>query len=125
MVLESLIGERNIRKNPLLMLVITFVISIGSILIAQLVFPAHASVLSVAFITIGLVPLVHNILAKEEYQEALQRKSSTTFFARHFNLIMIYIWIFVGIILAFSVMYIAMPTEMKQTSFDEQMNAFC
>jgi len=125
MVLESLIGEKNIRKNPLLMLVITFVISIGSILIAQLVFPAHASVLSVAFITIGLVPLVHNILAKEEYQEALQRKSSTTFFARHFNLIMIYIWIFVGIILAFSLMYIAMPTDMKQTSFDEQMNAFC
>jgi uncharacterized membrane protein SpoIIM required for sporulation len=125
MVLESLIGERNIRKNPILILIITFVVSVGSIIAASIIFPSHASVLSVAFITIGLVPLVHNILAKEEYEEALQRKSSTTFFARHFNLIMIYVWIFVGIILAFSVMYIAAPQESRADMFQEQLNAFC
>jgi uncharacterized membrane protein SpoIIM required for sporulation len=125
MVLESLIGERNIRKNPFLIFILTFVISIGGILSAYFVFPSHASVLSIAFITIGLVPIIHNILAKEEFDEALERKSSTTFFARHFNLIMLYVWIFVAIILAFSVVYIATPPNSKEILFQEQINAFC
>lgn len=125
MVLESLIGERNIRKNPFYIFLITFIISIGSILFANVLFPKHASVLSVAFITIGLVPIVHNILAKEEFVEALQRKSSSTFFARHFNLILIYVWIFIGIIVAFAFMYVLLPADVKQDTFDEQINSFC
>jgi uncharacterized membrane protein SpoIIM required for sporulation len=125
MVLESLIGERNIRKNPVLIFILTVIISIGSIIFANAIFPAHASVLSVAFITIGLVPIVHNVLAKEEYEEALARKSSTTFFARHFNVIMIYVWIFVGIILAFSLTYAVVPNDQKGILFEEQINAFC
>jgi len=125
LVLESLIGERNIRKNPVLILGITFLISIGSIIFADVLFPKHSSVLSVAFITIGLVPLIHNILSKEEYDEALQRKCSATFFARHFNVIMIYIWIFVGVILAFAMVYVVVPNDMKQDLFAEQINSFC
>ena len=125
MVLESLIGERNIRKNPVYIALITIVIAIGSIFFASAIFPKHASVLAVAFITIGLVPMIHNILAKEEYSEALERKSATTFFARHFNLIMIYVWVFIGIIIAFSIVYVASPIEQRTVLFDEQINAFC
>lgn len=125
MVLESLIGEKNIRKQPVLIVLITFLISIGSMFFAHQLFPAYASVLSIAFITIGLVPIIHNILSKEEYEEALERKSSTTFFARHFNVILIYVWIFVGIILAFSMAYVFSPPEMKQVLFKEQISSFC
>jgi uncharacterized membrane protein SpoIIM required for sporulation len=125
MVLESLIGEKNIRQKPYLIFFLTFIISVGSIIFANALFPKHASVLSVAFITIGLVPIVYNILAKEEYDEALQRKSSTTFFARHFNLIMIYVWIFIAIIFAFSITYAFVPNEHKDVVFEEQINAFC
>jgi uncharacterized membrane protein SpoIIM required for sporulation len=125
MVLESLIGEKNIRQRPYLIFLITFVISVGSIIAAHSVFPSHASVLSVAFITIGLVPILHNILGKEEYEEIMLRKSAATFFARHFNLIMIYVWVFIGIILAFAISYIAAPMDVKEVVFAEQINAFC
>jgi uncharacterized membrane protein SpoIIM required for sporulation len=125
MVLESLIGEKNIRKQPLYMLLITFVISIGSIIAAYNIAPAHSSVLSVAFITIGLIPIIHNILTKEEYEEAIERKSAVTFFARHFNLILIYVFIFIGVILAFSVVYITFPQDVNQVVFQEQINSFC
>ena len=125
MVLESLIGEKNIRKHPIYMLLITFIISIGSIIAAYHIAPSHSSVLSVAFITIGLIPVVHNILTKEEYEEAIERKSSVTFFARHFNLILIYVLIFVGVILAFTFAYVAFPADVNQTVFSEQIKSFC
>ncbi len=125
MVLESIVGERNVRKHPFLIFIITFIISVGSIIAAYNIFPSHASVLSVAFITIGLVPIIHNILAKEEYEEIMLRKSAATFFARHFNLIMIYVWIFIGIIFAFAIFYFLTPSELKVDLFAEQINAFC
>ena len=127
MVLESIIGERNIREKPYLIGIITFVIAIGSIIavFSNELFLKYASLLSVAFITIGLVPIIHNIMAKEEYEEVMARKSATTFFARHFNLIMIYVWVFIGIILAFAVVYVVVPVDVKQTLFSEQISAFC
>lgn len=125
MVLESLIGEKNIRQNPFLIFFITFALTLASIFFADILFPRHGSVLSVAFITIALVPIIHNILASEESEEILERKSAATFFARHFNVILLYVWVFVGIILAFSLAYVVSPVEQKPVWFDEQINAFC
>ncbi len=89
-------------------------------------FPEHASVLSIAFITIGLVPLVYNVLSAEENDEALNSKSScTTFFARHFNLIMLYVWIFLGIIVAFAFYYSILPPLERSSLFEEQISSFC
>jgi uncharacterized membrane protein SpoIIM required for sporulation len=125
MVLESLVGEKNIRTHPIFIFFLTLLICAGAIFFADLLFPQHASVLSVAFITIGLVPLVYNVLVSEEADEVVQKKHFGTFFARHFNLIMIYVWIFVGIILAFSVYYIVVPDSQKLLLFDEQVKSFC
>lgn len=125
MVLESIIGEKNIRRRPVLIFFLTLLICAGSIFFADVLFPAHSSVLSVAFITIGLVPLVFNVLADEEMEEIHARRNFTTFFARHFNLIMLFVWIFVGIILAFSVYYALAPADMRASLFSEQIKSFC
>lgn len=126
MVLESLIGEKNIRRHPVFVFFLTLLICAGGIFFANLLFPTHASVLSVAFITIGLVPLVHSILSYEEAEERVSRNTSTsTFFVRHFDLIMIYVWIFVGIIVAFAFYYCFMPGPERMTLFDEQIKSFC
>jgi hypothetical protein len=125
LVLESLIGEKNIRQKPYLILPITILISVVAIYFAYVIFPTHASVLSVAFITIALVPIIHNILSSEEDDEERERKSFTTFFARHFNLIMIYVWVFIGVILAFALAYSLFHFPEKQGMFDEQIKSFC
>jgi len=124
-VLESIIGEKNIRTHPIFIFFLTLLICAGSIFFADLLFPQHASVLSVAFITIGLVPLIFNVLSDEEAQEAVCRRSSCTFFARHFNIILIYVWIFVGIIVAFAFYYSIVPSEVREVIFEEQISAFC
>ncbi len=125
MVLESIIGEKNIQKHPVFILFLTILICIGSIVFANLLFPKYASVLSVAFITIGLAPLVFNVLSKEEADEVLSKRSCTTFLLRHFNIIMIYVWIFVGIIIAYALFY-SLSAPIERTSlFNEQISAFC
>jgi hypothetical protein len=125
MVLESIIGEKKIRKHPVLIFFLTIVISFGSIFFANLLFPKYSSVLSVAFVTIGLVPLVFNVLSKEEADEVLSKRSCTTFLLRHFNIIMIFVWIFVGIIVSYAIFYsLAAPAE-RASLFTEQISAFC
>jgi hypothetical protein len=104
---------------------LTIVISFGSIFFANLLFPKYSSVLSVAFVTIGLVPLVFNVLSKEEADEVLSKRSCTTFLLRHFNIIMIFVWIFVGIIVSYAIFYsLAAPAE-RASLFTEQISAFC
>lgn len=125
MVLESIIGEKNIRAHPVFIFFITLLICAGSIFFAELMFPRHASILSVAFITIGLVPLVFNVFSDEEAEEVASRKHFSTFFARHFNLIMIFVWIFVGIIVAFAFYYSIVPPGQRTVLFEEQINSFC
>lgn len=109
MVLESIVGEKNIRRHPIFVFFLTILICFGSLIFADMLFPAHASVLSIAFITIALAPLIFNVLSDEEAEEAVCNKSSYTFFARHFNVIMLYVWIFVGVIVAFMLVYAAYP----------------
>lgn len=125
MVLESLVGEKNIRKHPIFVFFLTLLVCAGGILFAELLFPAHASVLSIAFITIGLVPLIYNVLGNEEAEEVLEKKHFETFFARHFNLLMIYVWIFIGIIVAFAYFYCVVPANSRPIVFEEQIKSFC
>jgi hypothetical protein len=125
-VLESIIGEKNIRSHPVFIFFLAMLVCAGSLFFAELLFPLHASVLSIAFITIGLVPLVYNVLSNEEAEEALCKgPSCTTFFARHFNLIMIYVWIFLGIIVAFAFYYSILPPLERSSLFEEQIASFC
>ncbi len=125
MVLEAIIGEANVRKHPVLIFFVAFLVSVGGIIAAYQVFQSYSSVLATAFITIGLVPIIHNVFAREQYDEIMHRKSAATFFARHFNVIMLYVWIFVGVVFAFAVVYSLSPAELRTTLFSEQINAFC
>jgi len=129
MVLESIIGEKRIRQKPILIGLIVFVVSIASIYFADLLFPTHGSVLSVAFITIAIVPIMYNILSSESSEESdgflCSNSFCATFFARHFNLIMLYVWVFVAIIFAFSITYSLAPASYRGVWFDEQISAFC
>jgi len=125
MALESLIRTKGLRKHPLFILFITILATIGSIIFSYLLFPEYTSVLAVAFVTIGLVPIIYRIVVVEEEEESQIEKSFTTFFARHFNIIQIYIWVFVGVILTFAFVYMVAPGDTKLVIFSEQIQAFC
>ncbi len=125
MALESLIREKGIRKHPLFILIVTIMVTIGSLVFSYLMFPKFATVLSVAFITIGLVPIIYRVIVIEEEKESRTKKHFSTFFARHFNVIQIYIWIFIGVIITFAFAYALLPDGTRLELFSEQVRTFC
>jgi uncharacterized membrane protein SpoIIM required for sporulation len=120
MVLESLIKTKSARKHPLVMLVLGIVLASIGIILGLNTFPKSASVLSVAFVTIGSVPMLHALFRREEREEAAKPGPAATFLERHFDIIMVYAWLFVGLIISYALWYAFMPTALRESAFSEQ-----
>jgi len=112
MVLESLFDPDKVRQRPPLMLTDAIILSTVALWFSFLVFPSSASVLSIAFIVIGSVPLFHRIFVLQEESELLDK--SKGFFERHLTLISIYGWFFIGLVISFSFWYYVLPAASTQ-----------
>jgi hypothetical protein len=122
MVLESIIKPKLARKHPIVIFLITILIASVSLWLSYLAFPTSASILALAFLTIALMPLIHRIFIEEEEAEIMFKSSSTSFIGRHFGLIKIYSFFFIGLIIAYSFWYVALPENARHMVFEEQEN---
>ena len=111
MVLESLIGEAQATRKPQLMLFLGFVFSCVSMLVVYFFFRESASFLAIAFITIASAPIVHAIFIREEEREARAPIMSETFLERNMELISVYAFFTLGVILGYAFMYVLTPAE--------------
>ncbi len=107
MVLEGIFDENVIINKPLRMLFLGIILSGAAILTSHLIFPSAASVLAIAFITIGAVPIIHEAYLREENGPG----EGTTFLERHFYLIKMYAFFFIGLILSYAFWYTVIPTD--------------
>lgn len=71
------------------------------------------------------MPLIHNVFLAEESEEAKIPGTTTTFIARHIDVIQIYAWFFIGLIISFAMLYTLLPIEMRTNAFKEQINEYC
>ncbi len=120
MVLESIVTGTEARKHPLVMMFLAALLSTIGIWVSYYTFPSSASILSIGFITIGIVPILYTIFILEEAEEASEGGLWPAFISRHFDIIKIYSWFFIGLILSYSLWYIVLPTEVNTTVFSEQ-----
>lgn len=111
MVLESLISEVQAIRKPQVMLFLGFVFSCVSMLVVYFFFRESASFLAIAFITIASAPIVHAIFIREEEREAQAPIMSETFLERNAELIKVYAFFTLGVILSYAFMYVVMPAE--------------
>jgi len=109
MVLESFVTATKVEKYPVIVFVVGFIITIAASLITLFAFPRqYVSILSIAFIVIPLVPLIHNLFLRVEKREELSlERSYAGFMRRHGYLIRFYIWLFLGIVVGFAFMYVS------------------
>ncbi len=114
MVLETLLPSRIAREKPHYMLIMAFLFAIVGMWLAYYIFPHSASILTLAFIVIAAEPVVRRTLMAEEDEEAQSPGNAATFLERHFDLIKIYSWFFLGLILAYMSWYIILPHEQPQ-----------
>lgn len=120
MVLESILRAHFALKHPLALLLFAIVITTTSMGVALITFPEYSSVLSIAFITIGSVPVFFRIFAHEERTEATKPKNPATFLGRHFHIIKAFAFFFIGVVIAYAFWYQNLPLDYKGDVFKEQ-----
>jgi hypothetical protein len=120
MELESLVTRKEALTHPFVILIISFFICTVSLWTAYLAFPRSASMLAIAFVTIALAPLFHMIFKSEEEQEAERPGYAALFLSRHFSIIKIYAFFFIGMILAYAFWYSVATPEASAAMFSEQ-----
>lgn len=120
MVLEVLLNPRSARKRPYLMLFYSIALSSTAIWLSYFTFPSSASTLSLAYITIGLMPLIHVLLVTEEKEDTMPEYEKSSFLERHGDMLKLYAYFFIGIVVSYSFWYVVMPENARPLVFMEQ-----
>ncbi len=126
MVLEILVGPKKAERHPLEIFLISMIYTIISIFIAHALFPNETSILAIAFITIMFVPLFQSMFILEEKEEEIDiEKSGKIPFIEYSKLLNVYVYFFIGIILATTIVYTFFPSYnilSKDNVFSLQIN---
>ncbi|MEK6807873.1 MAG: stage II sporulation protein M [Nanoarchaeota archaeon] len=119
MVLESIISVKKAERKPADMLLLGFVYSSIAILLALWLFPGQASATAVLFTTIAMLPLMLNVILFEEKKEERAEKIS---FRTHRQAIPFFIFLFLGLLLSFTLWYVILPDSTAGKLFSAQIN---
>jgi len=113
MVLESILEPKTAENEPLNVLFISFLYSLVSIFISLKLFTSQASILSIALITIVFVPFFQRLFEIEEEKDELEAEGRINMglWERHSSVITTYSAFFMGVILAFSFVFIFFPSN--------------
>ncbi|PIN85167.1 MAG: hypothetical protein COV47_03690 [Candidatus Diapherotrites archaeon CG11_big_fil_rev_8_21_14_0_20_37_9] len=109
MVLESLLSSKSAKKHPVTLFFMAFIVATIGMLIAYNSFPGSSSVLAIAFVAVAFMPIMHTLFRDEEEQEIDESNVPFAFISTHFEVIHIYSWIFLGLIVASAFWYVALP----------------
>ncbi len=123
MVLEQLFKAHWIKRRPLFMFVLAFsytLIGIGSALI---IFGKNPSLMSVAFISILLIPSLNTLLKYEE-NEPMRKKKFSIFglFKDHKDILAIYLFLFLGIFFAYLLYAFFLSATATKHIFSSQLD---
>lgn len=129
MVLESILNPKAAEDKPIYVFILSLLFSIIAIFLSYQLFPSQASILAVAFVTILFVPFFQRLFAVEEKKDRIAAKEknqkirkSENIFSRHRKIILVYSAFFLGVIIAFSFVFIFYPHV--ENVFSLQMDWF-
>lgn len=122
MVLEHIFPEDWLEKKGRYAFLLGAVYSIVGILIASVLFRGDPALPAVAFTSILLLPELYKIFSIEERKESIEQKVFLRDLWRNdINIVRIYIFLFLGILLIYSFGTMLMPQMQANTLFREQL----
>lgn len=127
MVLEHIFPEDWLQHKGRYAFILGIVYSIIALLIASVLFPGDPALVAVAFTSMLLLPEMYKIFAIEERQQSMEQKVSfLSLWRDDIEVVRIYFFLFLGIILVYSVGSMALDTFQANSLFREQMEIrFC
>ena len=122
MVLEHIFPEDWLEHKGRYAFILGVVYSIIALLIATVLFPGDPALVAVAFTSMLLLPEMYKIFAIEERQQSMEQKVSLLGLWRDdIEVVRIYIFLFIGILLTYAVGAMVMDGLEANTVFREQL----
>ncbi len=122
MVLEHIFPEDWLEHKGRYAFLLGVVYSIIALLISSILFPGDPALVAVAFTAMLLLPEMYKIFSIEERQEALEKKVGLRSLWRDdIEVVRIYIFLFLGILLVYSVGTMLLPSVQTNSLFREQL----
>lgn len=119
MVFESLITPWKAEKHPWEMFFFGFLYASIAMAASLWIFSDHAGLISVFFTVMLCIPLMYNTLRIEE-EKIDYLSEERSLLKEHSKALLFFIFIFIGITLAFATWYVVLPTELSQSIFSVQ-----
>jgi hypothetical protein len=122
MVLEHIFPVNWLEKKGRYAFLLGVIYSIIGILISSILFPGDPALVAVAFTSLLLLPELYKIFSIEERQESMeQRVTLRALWRDDIDVVRIYVFLFLGILLVYSVGTMIMPEMQANSLFREQL----
>ncbi len=123
MVLEKLVSLRAAIRNPWTMFFVGGLISVACLVISFLVFRESVGMFTTFLITVAMAPFMVNLLTYEEAttEDEIAERKNMNIIQRHSDMLTIYTAFFVGMILAMSIIFIMLPSDVVEHLFNDQI----
>lgn len=119
MVLESILTPQEVEKQPLDMFLLGFLVTSLSIWLAYYIFPQSASSWSLFLTTLAIVPLMLRLMRIEESKDT--KLGHESIWKRHDEIIFVYLFLFFGMVIAFSFWFTILPNTLTNVMFSDQI----
>ena len=121
MVLENLIGFKKAEKKPVDLFFVGFLYASVAMFLSLWIFRDQTSLVMVFLTVMAALPLVYDIIKYEERKD-MSRASESRLLREHTKALSVFIFLFLGTVLSFSIWYIFLPEEVVSSAFSTQIN---
>jgi len=123
MVLESLFPARKIVNKPVDMLILSIIVTLASVFVANTIFPVYSGIIAPLLVTVAMTPVFFRAFSIEEEVERKQarHKLKQSFFDRHDETIWLFSYFFLGNFIMVLLLGIIMPQSFVETAFAQQI----
>ncbi|MFC1741277.1 stage II sporulation protein M [Nanoarchaeota archaeon] len=120
MVLESMIRPIKAVKKPWELFFYGILIASVGVFLGYWIFRDKADLVMIFLTTFACVPLMFHTIRREE-REDIRLDKETSMLKRHSRVLLFYTFLFLGMMVAYVLWYVVLPTEMSQTIFRQQI----
>ena len=122
MVLEHIFPEDWLENKGRYAFILGLIYSVVGILLASILFPGDPALVAVAFTSLLLLPELYKIFSIEERRERMEQEISVRALWRDdMDIVRIYIFLFLGILLVYSIGTMVLPDFQTNSLFREQL----
>ncbi|MFA5406174.1 MAG: stage II sporulation protein M [Candidatus Nanoarchaeia archaeon] len=120
MVFESILSSKEVRAKPWKMTILGVIYASLGLVVSMWLFPSDPSLSMVFLTTMAGVPLLVNVLKREESEDFT--KKQYPLIGNHKDVLGVIFFMSMGLLITFTTWYVIMPDSLNAKIFSEQIN---